>query len=94
MSELSARHLVGGGARATVLGGRTFPKAEELAATLGGHAAPFEALQAELAKADVVISSTRAPHTVIRREDVAAAVRSRRRPSGQARPPLHHRDPP
>ncbi|HJS57221.1 MAG TPA: glutamyl-tRNA reductase [Vicinamibacteria bacterium] len=80
MSELSARHLVGGGARATVLGGRTFPKAEELAATLGGHAAPFEALQAELAKADVVISSTGAPHAVIRREDVAAAVRSRRRP--------------
>jgi glutamyl-tRNA reductase len=80
MSELSARHLVDGGARATVLGGRTFQRAEELAATLGGQAAPFEALQAELAKADVVISSTGAPHTVIRREDVAAAVRSRRRP--------------
>jgi glutamyl-tRNA reductase len=80
MSELSARHLVSGGARATVLGGRTFQKAEELAAALGGQAAPFEALQAELAKADVVISSTGAPHAVIRREDVAAAVRSRRRP--------------
>ncbi|HET7291962.1 MAG TPA: glutamyl-tRNA reductase [Vicinamibacteria bacterium] len=80
MSELSARHLVSGGARATVLGGRTFEKAEELAAALGGQAAPFEALQAELAKADVVISSTGAPHTVIHKEDVAAAVRARRRP--------------
>jgi glutamyl-tRNA reductase len=80
MSELSARQLVAGGARATVLGGRTFQKADELAAALGGRAAPFEALQAELEKADVVISSTGAPHTVIRREDVAAAVRRRRRP--------------
>jgi glutamyl-tRNA reductase len=80
MSELTARHLVTSGARATVLGGRTFQKAEELAAALGGQAAPFEALQAELARADVVISSTGAPHTVIRREDVAAAVRTRRRP--------------
>ncbi len=80
MSELSARHLVSAGARATVVGGRTFDRAEELAAALGGQAAPFESLQAELAKADVVISSTGAPHTVVRREDVAAAVRSRRRP--------------
>ena len=43
MSELAARHLVRGGARATVLGGRTFEQASELAAALGGRAAPLEA---------------------------------------------------
>ena len=63
MSELAARHLVRSGARATVLGGRTFERAEELAAALGGRAAPFESLREELAVADIVISGTgRAGH--------------------------------
>jgi glutamyl-tRNA reductase len=73
MSELAARHLVRSGARATVLGGRTFEKAEELAAALGGRAAPFESLRSELAVADIVISGTGAPGVVIHREDVAHA---------------------
>ena len=73
MSLLAARHLVRGGARATVLGGRTFEKAEELAAALGGRAAPFESLRPELAAADIVISGTGAPGIVIRREDVEHA---------------------
>jgi glutamyl-tRNA reductase len=73
MSELAARHLVRNGARATVLGGRTFEKAEELAAALGGRAAPFESLRPELAAADIVISGTGAPGIVIRREDVEHA---------------------
>jgi glutamyl-tRNA reductase len=73
MSELAARHLVRSGARATVLGGRTFEKAEELAAALGGRGAPFESLRSELAAADIVISGTGAPGIVIRREDVEHA---------------------
>jgi len=73
MSTLAARHLVQGGARATVLGGRTFARAEELAASLGGLAAPFEALRDELVQADIVISGTGAPGVVIHKEDVAAA---------------------
>jgi len=79
MSELAARHLVRSGARATVLGGRTFEKAEQLAAALGGTAAPFESLRAELTKADIVISGTGAPGIVIRAEDVRAASAERRR---------------
>src|SRR5207249_5336108 len=73
MSELAARHLVRSGARATVLGGRTFEKAEELAAALGGRAVPFESLRPELAAADIVISGTGAPGIVIHREDVEHA---------------------
>jgi glutamyl-tRNA reductase len=80
MSELSARHLVNGGAQASVLGGRTFEKAEELAAALGGRAMPFEALRSELGRADIVISSTGAPHVVITKADVEAASRARKRP--------------
>jgi glutamyl-tRNA reductase len=80
MSVLSAKHLVAGGARATVLGGRSFDRAEELAAALGGQAVPFDALRLALGQADIVISSTGAPHLVISREDVEAAGRARKRP--------------
>jgi glutamyl-tRNA reductase len=80
MSGLAARQLVRGGARATVLGGRTFERAAELAAGLGGHAVPFEQLRVELARADIVISSTGAPGFVILREDVRAARSGSRRP--------------
>ena len=78
MSEVAARQMVRDGARASVLGGRTFEKAEELAAALGGRAAPFEALRDELARADIVISGTGAPGVVIKREDVEAAQATRR----------------
>jgi glutamyl-tRNA reductase len=85
MTHLAARHLVRSGARATVLGGRTFEKAEELAASLGGRAAPFESLRGELAAADIVISGTGAPGIVIHREDVAHARKAR---AGRYRRPL------
>jgi glutamyl-tRNA reductase len=78
MSHLAARQMVQSGARASVLGGRTFEKAEQLAAALGGRAAPFESLRAELVRADIVVSGTGAPGIVIRREDVEAAQASRR----------------
>jgi glutamyl-tRNA reductase len=78
MSELAARQMVRDGARASVLGGRTFEKAEQLATALGGRAAPFEALRTELARSDIVISGTGAPGIVIRAADVEAAQAIRR----------------
>ncbi len=78
MSALAARQMVQDGARASVLGGRTFERAEQLAAALGGRAAPFEALRDELARADIVISGTGAPGVVIHRADVEAAQAARR----------------
>jgi len=78
MSELAARQMVRDGARASVLGGRTFQKAEQLAAALGGRAAPIEALRSELTRADIVISGTGAAGVVVHREDVEAAQAARR----------------
>jgi glutamyl-tRNA reductase len=78
MSEVAARQMTRDGARATVLGGRTLGRAEQLAAALGGRAAPLEALRSEMTRVDVVISGTGAPGLVIRREDVAAAQDERR----------------
>jgi glutamyl-tRNA reductase len=77
MSELAARQMVRRGARASVLGGRTFEKAEQLASSLGGRAAPFESLRSELTRADIVISGTGAPGIVVLREDVEAAQAAR-----------------
>jgi glutamyl-tRNA reductase len=74
MSEVAARQLVAGGARATVLGGRTFERASELAAALGGKAQPFESLREELRRAEIVISGTGAPGLVIHRADVESAL--------------------
>jgi glutamyl-tRNA reductase len=73
MSGLAARHLVNGGARATVLGMRNMDHAVELAATLGGRAAPLSALREEMAMADIVISGTGAPGLVVHQQDVEAA---------------------
>jgi glutamyl-tRNA reductase len=78
MSELAARRLVQGGARATVVVGRTLERAAELAASLGGRAAPLDTLRDELAVADIVISGTGAPGTVIKLPDVEAARSARR----------------
>jgi glutamyl-tRNA reductase len=78
MRSLAARHLVQGGARATVLGMRTMDHAVELASTLGGRAAPLSALREELAVADIVISGTGAPGLVIHQQDVEAARAARR----------------
>ena len=78
MSQLAARRLVDGGARARVVVGRTLERAAELAAALGGRAAPLDSLRAELAAADIVISGTGAPGTVIKVPDVEAARSARR----------------
>ncbi len=78
MSEIAARNLVQGGAQATVVGGRRFERACELANALGGRAVPFETLPDELGRADIVISGTSAPCTIISREIVENACAARR----------------
>ena len=77
MAEAVARLLKVGGASMVVVG-RTLARAEELAAAVGGTARPWEALQQSLVEADVVVTSTSAPHHVIDFDMVSAARKSRR----------------
>jgi glutamyl-tRNA reductase len=77
MAEAVARLLKVGGAKIVVVG-RTLSRAEELASAVGGTARPWEELQQCVVEADVVVSSTSAPHYVIDFDMVSAARKSRR----------------
>jgi glutamyl-tRNA reductase len=77
-SELTATHLRGHGVDKLLVSNRTFAAAEELAARVGGRAVPWEALEEHLAAADIVISSTSAPHHVLTREHVERAMKRRK----------------
>lgn len=77
-SELTATHLKAHGIENILVTNRTFGAAEELAHRVGGRAVPFEDLEGHLAAADIVISSTSAPHYVITRERVERSLKHRR----------------
>jgi glutamyl-tRNA reductase len=77
-SELTATHLKAHGIEKVLVTNRTFAAAEELARRVGGRAVPFEDLEEHLAAADIVISSTSAPHYVITREVVERSLKHRR----------------
>jgi glutamyl-tRNA reductase len=78
MSELSARGLLNHGASSVRVINRTLEHAAELAAKLGGLAIPFEERWQHMAEADIIISSTSCPHTILSREEAELMVRGRR----------------
>lgn len=65
MSELAARNLRDNGAQKLVIVNRTQANAVELAESLQATLRPFDELYESLLDADVVISSTKAPHAII-----------------------------
>jgi glutamyl-tRNA reductase len=68
MSELAARHLMAHGAEAIFVANRTHERAVQLASKFNGQAILFEQLYETAADADIVITSTGAPHHIFRRE--------------------------
>src|SRR5436189_2736916 len=68
MSELAARHLLAHGAAAIFVANRTYERATQLAARFNGEAIRFEDLYNTCDRADIVITSTGAPHAIFRRE--------------------------
>lgn len=78
MCELAAKHFLNSGARGVLVANRTFERAERLAEDFGGDPIRFEELLANLYRADIVLSSTGAPHVIIGPKDVEEAVRRRR----------------
>ncbi|MFQ5880849.1 MAG: glutamyl-tRNA reductase [Candidatus Methylomirabilales bacterium] len=78
MSELAARHLISEGVYSVLVSNRNFDRAVELAERLRGRAVRFDQVRQEMLRADVVISSTAAPHYVLHRADMEELIRLRR----------------
>src|SRR6185436_3101956 len=68
MATLAARHLRSAGCRRLVVVNRTLARAADLAARMEGEARPWEELEAQLGRADIVLCSTGAVRPVIGRE--------------------------
>lgn len=77
-AELTLRHLQAGGVTQVVVANRTLERAENLAQQVDGVAIALDQIPLWLARTDLVISSTGAPHVVLRKESVEMAVRQRR----------------
>jgi glutamyl-tRNA reductase len=78
MSALAARHLVQQGAGAILVTNRTLERARSMAAPFKGRVIPFESIYEAASEADIVISSTGAPHPIFRKEHGQAFLHRRR----------------
>lgn len=77
-AELALKSLIERGAKDVLVLNRSIEKAMALAEKHGGRAIQFDLLDDYLHRADIVISSTSAPHCVIREDSVRKAVDARR----------------
>ena len=78
MCELAAKHFLNSGARGVMVTNRTYERAEKLAEEFDGKAVRFEDLFDQLHKADIILSSTGAPHTIIGPRDLDEVMRRRK----------------
>ncbi len=78
MAELALKSLVEHGAREVLVLNRSMDKGQALAERHGGRAIPFDLLDDYLPQADIVISSTSAPHAVVRAAAMRRAMELRR----------------
>jgi glutamyl-tRNA reductase len=77
-AELALRSLVERGVHDVLVLNRSLDRGQALADRHGGRAIPFELLDDYLSHADIVISSTSAPHVVIQVASVRRAMAARR----------------
>jgi glutamyl-tRNA reductase len=78
MAELALRHLVEDGVRSILVANRSHERAVALAEQFHGKAVTFEAFHRQMVEADIVISSTSAPHVILRKGDMQAIILERR----------------
>ncbi|MGI8603889.1 MAG: glutamyl-tRNA reductase [Verrucomicrobiales bacterium] len=65
ISRRTAQSLQSRGAQSLIVANRTYDRAVELAAEMGGRAVHYDVWPEEILKVDIVISSTSAPHAII-----------------------------
>jgi glutamyl-tRNA reductase len=77
MGEIAARTLMARGASGIIVANRTYDRALTLARQFKGEAMTFERQAEALARADIVITATNAPHIIVTPEKVAQAMTER-----------------
>ncbi len=78
MSELTAKHLVANGVSKVIVTNRTYARAVAVAEKFNGTPRAYDSNLDCLMEADIVISSTDAPHYLIHRHPLANLMRRRR----------------
>ena len=78
MGEACVRHLAKKGARSVLVSNRSYERAVNLANEFGGRAVRFDECLSGMTEADIVVSSTGSPQTILRRADLEAVMPARR----------------
>src|SRR5580765_8499576 len=77
MGEACIRHLAKRGARSVLVSNRSYDRAVGLANDFGGRAVRFDECLNGMIEADIVVSSTGSPQTILNRKDIAAVMPAR-----------------
>ena len=78
MGELTLKHLVQSGISAVIVANRTYEKAVRLADEHDGMAIKYESFVDNMHRADVIISTSGAPHYIIHAKHLAQVLKARR----------------
>jgi glutamyl-tRNA reductase len=78
MGEACVKHLSKKGTRSVLVSNRSFERAELLAQEFGGRAIRFDDCLKAMEEADIVVSSTGCPHTILHREQIEKVMPARR----------------
>jgi glutamyl-tRNA reductase len=76
-AELTARALAAKGVQAIFIANRHYDRAIGLAQRFAGKAVRFESLPEEMENADIVVSSTSSPHSVVEHDELEEVMASR-----------------
>ncbi|NQU07934.1 MAG: glutamyl-tRNA reductase [Candidatus Abyssubacteria bacterium] len=78
MAELTLKHLVQSGISAVIVANRTYEKAVRLADEHDGMAIMYDSFVDNMHRADVIISTSGAPHYIIHAKHLAQVLKARR----------------
>jgi len=76
-AELTLHALSRNGAKTVIVANRTYGRAVELAESCGGRAVQFESCTEEMHRADIIISTSGAPHALVRAEQIPRVMEAR-----------------
>lgn len=77
--ELVAKHLKRKGVGRLLIANRDVARARNVAAEFGGYALPLSEIEGVLEEADILISSTASPTTIVSRAQMEKAIKARKR---------------